>query len=488
MNVIAENLANLEAVLKAKFGFSGFAGSQHEVFKCLARGQHALLLMPTGSGKSLCYQLPSVLTSKSMVVVLSPLIALMDDQTRQARQIGIEATFINSSLDKDEREARLKSVSEGRIRLLFVTPERFRQAEFVSVIEKQKIELLAVDEAHCVSLWGHDFRPEYSRIARIREILGNPLTLALTATATVRTQKDILEKCGIEDAEVFRGGFARPNLSLGTLEVQGLSEKVRTMILMNHSVQGPKIVYCSLISTVLKVREELERLGLKPMVYHGDLQPGQRRRVLRDFIDSNDGILIATPAFGLGINKPNIRMVIHAEVPGSLEAYFQEVGRAGRDGLPAQGVLLFDDDDVSIQREFIEWGNPDESFISSVYQSMKTQAPRIQTEGIYALKEHMSYKNTRDFRVESSLQILARMGAIRESSTSRLGYEQVGEPTAVELLELKSEDRRKMLLSKLLEMVRWIADPNCRMQGILSYMGEKSEPCGICDHCKTELE
>jgi ATP-dependent DNA helicase RecQ len=396
------------------------------------------------------------------------------------------------SLDFNEINQRSREVLQGKIKLLYVAPERLLSDNFASLLtqiqQRMGIATFAIDEAHCVSLWGHDFRPEYSRIAFIREILGNPLTLALTATATVRTQRDILEKCGIQDAEVFRGGFARPNLALSTLEVNGLSEKIRTMVLMNHSVNGPKIIYCSLISTVIKVREELERLGLRPMVYHGELQPNQRRRVLREFIDSPDAILIATPAFGLGINKPNIRMVMHAEIPGSIEAYFQEVGRAGRDGLPAQGLVLFDEDDVSIQREFIEWGNPDESFISGVYQTIKSQAHRIQTEGIYALKEHMSYKSSRDFRVESSLQILARMGAVRESEESRLGYEQVSEPTAAEFLELKSEERRKMLLTKLLEMVRWIAEPKCRMQSILSYMGQESLACGVCDRCKEAPE
>lgn len=483
MNIIAQNLAKLRSVLQERFGFSSFAGAQEEVFRTLAQGQHALLLMPTGSGKSLCYQLPAALAEDGLVVVLSPLIALMDDQTRIARQMGLAATFINSSLPREEREARLKAIDAGKVRLLFVTPERFKQPEFVTVIQQQKIHLLAVDEAHCVSLWGHDFRPEYSRIERIRTLLGGPLTLALTATATEQTQKDILLKCGIPEATVFRGGFARPNLSLKVQEVQGLSEKIRHVVLINHAVPGPKIVYCSLISTLLRVKSEIERLGLAPLIYHGEMPAGQRRQALKSFIDSDNALLLATPAFGLGINKPNIRMVVHAEIPGSLEAYFQEVGRAGRDGLPAESVLLYDEDDVSIQREFIEWGNPDAAFIRGVFQAMRSQASRLQTEGVSALKEQMTFKNSRDFRVEASLQILTRLGAIQETRGSRLGFEQVAEPSEQDLAELQSEERRRMLFTKLLEMVSWVGRSGCRMQGVLAYLGEVSPPCGLCDHC-----
>lgn len=483
MKALSENLDRLDGILKERFGFSSFVGPQRDVLAELARGGDALLLMPTGHGKSLCYQLPAALTG-GLVLVLSPLIALMEDQTLQARQMGLRATYINSSLSKEDREARLAQVVRGEISLLFVTPERFRQPEFLAGIAQVSVELLAVDEAHCVSLWGHDFRPDYSKIHQIRELLGRPPTLCLTATATTATQKDILQQVGIPEARVFSAGFRRDNIALKVLEVNGRDEKLRALVGLAHAIPGPKILYCSLITTVLQMRGELERLGIVSMIYHGELPPAQKRRTLKDFLKTEDGLLIATPAFGLGINKPNIRAVIHAEVPGSLEAYYQEVGRGGRDGRPAEGILLFDEDDVAIQREFIEWGNPDAEYVARLYRALVTQGHLLQTEGVRGLKDIMSFHNRRDHRVESTLQILQRIGAVEPARDTKVGFRPAREPDRAELEEMRSAERKKVLLAKLLEAVRYVQQPNCRLQVILDYFSESSAPCGRCDRCR----
>ena len=478
------NLESAAKMLQSHFRMDHFLDLQKETLGTLFANKNSLLLLPTGGGKSLCYQLPSILTN-DLVLVISPLIALMDDQLHQAKKLGLRATFINSSLSKDERDNRLRNVCNGKFNLLFVTPERFRNEEFVSEISKLKIALFVVDEAHCVSLWGHDFRPDYSKISEIRAHLGNPLTLALTATATPVTQKDILEKTGISDAVVHSKSFARQNISLSVHEIHGYDSRIRALVGLRYQTQGPLIIYSSLISTVISVHKSLFSLGIRSHIYHGDLQPQQKRQTLDVFLKSDDITLIATPAFGLGINKPNIRSIIHFELPSSIEAFYQEVGRSGRDGLPANSHLLYDPDDMEIQREFINWGNPDPTFLRTVYRTLETRRPEIESGGLNALKDIMSFRNRRDYRVEASLQLLERIGSLNQLRAGPFPYELIAEPTEEMLKSLYSDHRRKNSLSKLLEMVRYASlDKGCRMQTVLEYFGETHSSCGICDLCK----
>lgn len=442
---------NIQEILESKWGYQSFRGDQEKIIRTVLAHQSAFAVQPTGFGKSLCFQIPSIVF-KGLTLVISPLIALMKDQVDDAVNKGLKAAAIHSGMDREAREKVLKRLARQEIQLLYVTPERFRKEDFWQVLKANTLELLVVDEAHCISQWGHDFRPDYSRLGEIREQLGAPTTLALTATATKEVQWDILVQLRLpESTPLFDAGPLRENLKLQTLEVYGHDEKVRAFVGIHHQHSGAKIVYFSLISTLEKFSRDLQKLNIEHGVYHGQLPDHRRRQSQEAFLGDPKGLILATPAFGLGINKPDIRVVVHGEVPASIEAYYQEVGRAGRDGLEAHGYLLYDEDDVAIQMDFLKWTSPEPEFIYSVYRLLETNTDKVRAGGLDYLRGQLLFYHQRDFRLETALNQLERYGFIEGRDPQ--SWKCIERPSG----ELVDEDLHKKRLvqqqKKLLQMI-----------------------------------
>ncbi|MDR3626389.1 MAG: ATP-dependent DNA helicase [Ignavibacteriaceae bacterium] len=473
-------------ILKQYFNYDSFRGLQEEIItRTLNREGHSLVLMPTGGGKSLCYQIPALIFEGGTIVI-SPLIALMQDQVDALRKKKIPAGFINSTLSKKERDDRLNQFVSGKIKLLYVTPERFRKNDFIDKIKSTNISLLAVDEAHCISEWGHDFRPDYSRIAEFREVIGNPLTIALTATATAEVQKDIIEKLNVKSDEIktFHQGIERPNLRLEALDIFDDKEKYAAIVSVLNNYSGSGIIYFALIQTLEKYSQMLRDNGYYHGVYHGKLQDKQRKQMQRDFLSGKQKLILATNAFGMGIDKSDIRFVIHAEVPSSIESYYQEIGRAGRDGKDSLCLLLYNQEDLYTQMEFIKWSNPSADFYSALYDLITRDLPAVNTvDGIEHLREQMNFKNRKDFRIETALGMLDRY-SITEGSIDNRDLKIIDELPDL----LQDDDRLKEKLlndnKKLLSVVNYFRSENCRRVFISDYFGFKDEkPCGNCDNC-----
>lgn len=474
--------------LRDHFGFTAFRGRQHEVIRRVLDGGDALVIFPTGEGKSLCYQLPAMV-GEGLTLVLSPLIALMQDQVAALEARGLPATFINSSLARDEREARLRAAVSGKVKLLYVTPERFRVPGFLQGIAQCRVTLLAIDEAHCISQWGHDFRPDYARVGEIRAALGNPPVLALTATATPDVQRDILGRLRIPDAPVIHTGIERDNLYLAVREVQSAEEKVDHVEARCREIGGPGIVYCALIRDLLRLESDLRRRGFEPLVYHGDLPASERREMLARFMAMDDPLILATNAFGMGVDKPDIRFILHHQIPRTLEAYYQEVGRAGRDGKGSLCELLYHPEDMLIQKEFTEWANPGRAFFWSVLDVLERHRDRLNALEVQDIRETLLLKNRRDGRVETCLAHLETAGCTR-GVLGRGTFELLRVPSDAEVGEWMDDGKRERDLKHLLGMVGYAQATACRKNVLHTHFG--FEPmvagCGACAACVPEAE
>src|SRR5215213_5425208 len=489
------SLTDAVASLRQHFGFEDFREGQREVIGSILEGKDAVVVMPTGSGKSLCYQLPALILD-GVTLVVSPLIALMKDQVDALRARGLPATFINSSISDSEQHARIDALRRRELKLVYIAPERFRSSRFTSALQQIPISLFAVDEAHCVSTWGHDFRPDYLRLRGIIRSLGSVQTLALTATATPYVRSDIIQQLGLSKPQTFVSGFDRPNLSIEVMHTEKVREKIARIRSLAKQVPGSGIIYASTRKAVEEVGSKLKALDLKVTLYHAGMTDAQRVKAQDEFMSGRTQMIVATNAFGMGIDKPDIRFVVHYQMPGSIEAYYQEIGRAGRDGLPSTCVLLFNYADKNTHDFFIEGSYPEFKVIKDVYDTLAAMELRRIELSTAEIASRISERN--EMAVQSALYVLERAGHIqrtaptvnredRKSRQSRSIIMLDSVPAKQLRIDPRDVSRRGDLeRRKLREIIDFCYTDYCYRAHILNYFGDPhhKRQCGTCGNCR----
>ncbi len=466
-----------QQALQQYFGFDQFREGQEETIRRVLDGRHTLLVMPTGSGKSLTYQLPALL-QPGLTLVISPLIALMKDQVDSLVEAGLPATYINSSLPGSEVNRRTRAMLEGHVKLLYIAPERLRNRSFTRALANAKISLLAVDEAHCISQWGHDFRPDYLHIGPTWQAMGRPTLLATTATATQTVQKDIVKSLGFENIQTTVTGFNRPNLTFRVVYAPDARTKLQTLQALLGKVEGSVIVYAATRRNTDEVADFInDVLGLPARAYHAGLSRDTRYQVQTDFMADRFKIVVATNAFGMGVDKPDVRAVIHYNMPANVEAYYQEAGRAGRDDQPAECVTLFAPDDQRLQEWMINSDTPTHDDLHQVYTRLSHAAN--DGEVYFSTDELSQMTGLHPVKIRVTLNELEQAGAIyhmgNQSGYSRWKMQALSNDALRE--RAGAIDRRAKIRHNLLSaMLDYVHLSTCRRQFLLNYFGDISPP------------
>ena len=476
---------DVHTALHEIFGFDRFQPGQEEIITRVLAHQDTLAILATGAGKSLCYQLPALIVAGTTLVV-SPLIALMKDQLDMLHERGVDHVIaLNSTLSEDQETAAIAEIETGTVKIVFVTPEKLEDDRFVGLLAKLDVPLFVVDEAHCISAWGHDFRPAYLNLGRVITELGKPTVLALTATATPAVREDILVQLGIPDVKPIVKGFDRPNLRYEVKRADSEAAKLRILReLFETGLDGTGIIYTATIKNALEVQHYLhDTLNLPAAVYHSKLQKQDRVSVHELFMNESIRAVVATNAFGLGIDKPNIRFVVHYDLPGSVEAYTQEAGRAGRDGQLSRCILLYRMSDTRVQNYFLTGKYPDVEEVQKVFGTLEFFGTQ---EGGVSLTDLRKISQLPLTKLKVILALLKKSGFIETQTRAKYSLTENAREKRELLLNLANYETKKSYdQSKLAMMLQYCETSSCRRRFILNYFGEdfETENCGACDNC-----
>ncbi|MBA3542336.1 MAG: RecQ family ATP-dependent DNA helicase [Deltaproteobacteria bacterium] len=486
----------------ARFGHDSLRPGQADVIRDIFDGKQVIAVMPTGAGKSLCYQLPAIAFGErgGVTLVVSPLIALMKDQVDTLRARGIPAVALTSQANPEEQRDILEGIRGGVYTLVYVAPERFRSPRFVDALRAtaDKLQFIAIDEAHCISEWGHDFRPDYRRLGEVIRQLGVPRLAAFTATATPEVRADIAVQLGFDDPQLHVRGFDRPNLRYEVMQAGNPEDKSTKLIdLVRTREGGVALVYAATRKNAEKLAKDLKTAGMRARVYHAGLQDAVRETAQDVFMSGQLDVIVATNAFGMGVDKSDIRLVVHADIPRSPEAYYQEAGRGGRDGKPTRCVLLFNHGDIRLQEFLIDASFPSADVLRGLWKLLRDRpelGKRVRGEDSddeleARLKRNLGEGNASNAAIGAALRILEKHGMLRWHD-DRLLATRPDPDSGTPPLDVAALARRAAVETKKLKtMVEYAYYPRCRRQFVLEYFGDldwrdRERKCGACDKCE----